>query len=263
MDYKKKLKENVKKHRYNDLCDVRNYKLLKQYQGALSVMKERYSYSEGDRVPVIHWVVPIIDRMLYGQSRQIKGRAPFRTSAALQAQPDDVPEIKAFRALLLDANKSKELGNSFFVHSIAVILCPSAKHQRFLVDLDDGKYDKREWALKTLKLWLSDLADAMDEEDKRKANVGDEEDTGKDADDDEQANDKVDSDGDEAMNSSGFGTFEFQDDATETRESARNKAKKQLRGYLEEVHTKEDKLLYWKNPFDYWMNKKMKSRYSV
>ena len=61
----------------------------------------------------------------------------------------------------------------------------------------------------------------------------------------------------------GLGSFIFEDDVSQTRESVRNKARNELTAYLEEDHTAEVKDTAWRNPYVYWVGKVTKSRYPV
>ena len=194
----------------------------------------------------------VLHRLVWGKKIKKASGVIVRVAAVLRTNEGDLEEIKKFRELLFDATKTKILDLLLLVHYQAAILCPSTKKMVFLEGFAEGKYNRRHEALEGLYHLLSDLEDKLNQTDVdcMECKSGEEE-----------TQTEGDTDGDENM--SGLGSFVFEDDVSETRESVRNEARSELKAYLSEVHSGEVKDQAWRNPYCYWMDKVTRSRYPV
>ena len=167
----------------------------------------------------------------------------------------DLAETRKFRQLIMNNLKTKVMDHLLLVHYQATILCPATKGKRYLSDIDDGDYDKRDEALDDLRRLLSWLSDeiAKGNEPHENMSISAESDNEESAETDVDLDEKEDDEFEDAIL--------FEADEYASRRSARIAAQQELDTYLQTIYDKKSKDRAWRNPLRYWMSDGVKSMF--
>ncbi len=177
-----------------------------------------------------------------------------KVKPAFEEQPNDHAQVKLLKSFIKLQFKVKVIDRFQLVDYQAAILCPLTRDVCYFSNIYRGIYNKRNEAIADLKIRLGDLAVKMaranDNDNGNDNGIGDENDEDEDDDDnDEEAE---------------FNDWEVADDEQEFDEGLiRSEAIRQFDNYMNTKWNAKIQNDSWKNPYNFWMDDKIKSIYPI